>query len=61
MSREAATQSAVNAVAVATAAINEYGEHSTEAQGALQAARDSVTTAREQGATDADFRAVRPQ
>lgn len=61
MSKEEATRAAVNAVAVATAAINEYGEHSTEAQGAQQAARDSVTAAREQGATDAAFHAVRPQ
>lgn len=55
-----ATQKAVNAVAVATQAINDYGQNSTEAKAALNAARTAVTTARTHGATDTDLRTTRP-
>ncbi|MGW3164813.1 hypothetical protein ACWC9Q_18455 [Streptomyces sp. NPDC001142] len=61
MSKDAATQAAVNAVAVATTAINEYGRTSPEAESALQAARDATTAARDAGATDDDLRAARPK
>ncbi|MFJ8871068.1 hypothetical protein ACIRD6_35615 [Streptomyces sp. NPDC102473] len=61
MGRKDATQAAVNAVATATTVINSYGQTSPEAQSALQAARDSVTNARAQGATDTDLRNTRPQ
>ncbi|MFJ8870774.1 hypothetical protein ACIRD6_34140 [Streptomyces sp. NPDC102473] len=61
MSKQAAVQAAANAVSVATTAINNYGQTSPEAVGALQAACDSVIAAREQGATDVDFLSARPQ
>ena len=60
MDKQTATQSAVNAVAVATQAINDYGPASPEACGAFQTAKDSVTTARAHGATDTDLRTTRP-
>jgi hypothetical protein len=60
MDKPAAIQNAVNAVAAATQAVNDYGRDSTEAQGALQAARTAVTTARQHGATDNDLRTARP-
>lgn len=61
MDKNTNIQNAVNAVAVATQAINDYGHNSPQAQGALQAAHDTVTTARNHGATDDDIRAARPQ
>lgn len=60
MNKTDAIQAAANATAVATQAINDYGTKSPQAQGALQAARDTVTTAREHGATDDDIRAAHP-
>ncbi|MET4922301.1 hypothetical protein P3L51_08045 [Streptomyces sp. PSRA5] len=56
-----ATQAAVNAVSTATTVINSYGQNSTEAASAMQAARDSVNAARAEGATDTDFRTTRPK
>lgn len=60
MDKQTAIQGAVNAVATATQAVNDYGRDSTEARGALDAARTAVTTARRHGATDDDLRAARP-
>ncbi|GGU62580.1 hypothetical protein [Streptomyces lavendofoliae] len=60
MSKQTAVQDTVNAVAVATQAINDYGLTSPQAQGALDAARQAATTARAAGATDDDFHAARP-
>jgi hypothetical protein len=60
MGKQSATQDAVNAVAVATQAMNDYGKNSPEARGAYAAAVDATRTAREQGATDTDLRAARP-
>lgn len=60
MDKQTAIQSAANAAAVATRAINDYGRNSVEAQGALHAARTAVTTARRHGATDDDLRTARP-
>lgn len=61
MGKKAAVQNASNAVAVATQAINDYGQTSPEARSAMDAARGAVTQARAQGATDSDLRAARPQ
>lgn len=59
--KDAAVQAAVNAVAVATQAINDYGRASSEAESATEAARNSVATARQHGATDDDFRNTPPR
>ncbi|MEV6102641.1 hypothetical protein [Nocardia sp. NPDC051981] len=61
MNKKDAVQAAVNAVAVATTAINEYGRTSPEAESALRAARTAVAAAHAAGATDDDLRAARPQ
>ncbi|MEU3656429.1 hypothetical protein AB0E67_27205 [Streptomyces sp. NPDC032161] len=62
MSKKAAvTQAAVNAVATATTVINSYGLTSPEAASALKAARNSVTAARAEGATDHDIRTTQPK
>ncbi|MFD5975548.1 hypothetical protein [Streptomyces bacillaris] len=61
MSKQTAIQAAANAVATATTVINSYGKGSPEAESALQAARDAVTTARQHGATDTDLRNTHPQ
>lgn len=60
MGKHSATQDAANAVAVATQAINDYGQNSPEARSAYAAAVDATRTAREQGATDNDLRATPP-
>ncbi|KOG21782.1 hypothetical protein [Streptomyces viridochromogenes] len=60
MDKHTAIQAAVNAAAVATQAINDYGRDSDEARGALDAARTAVTTARQHGATEDDLRTARP-
>lgn len=61
MGKKEAVQDASNAVAVATQAINDYGQDSAEARSALDAARGAVVEARGQGATDSDLRAARPK
>lgn len=61
MGKKEAVQNASNAVAVATQAVNDYGQNSNQARSALDAARNAVTQARAQGATDSDLRAARPQ
>lgn len=58
--RDQAVQNAVNAVHVATTAINTWGADSTEAATAYQAAVDETLTARALGATDQDLRTAQP-
>ena len=58
--RDRAVQAAVNAIAVYTQAINDYGRHSPEAEAAHQAAQDKTREARALGAVDSDFVATRP-
>jgi hypothetical protein len=58
--RDRAVQDAVNAIAVYTQAINDYGRHSAEAESAHEAAKDKTREARALGAVDADFVATRP-
>ncbi|MGW6009689.1 hypothetical protein [Streptomyces sp. NPDC055210] len=58
--KQSAVQAAANATAVATQAINDFGADSTEATGALTAAKVAVATARSHGASDDDIRAARP-
>ncbi|MGW7350978.1 hypothetical protein [Streptomyces sp. NPDC054784] len=60
MGKQSAVQAAVNAVAVATQAINDYGRGSREARAALDAARKATEAARRQGATDRDLRNAQP-
>jgi len=60
MNKPEAIKAAADAVHVATQAINDYGRGSTEAQGALDAARTAVTTAKQAGATDGDLHNARP-
>lgn len=55
-----AVQAAVNAIAVATQITNDYGPQSSEAEAAMQAAREATAAARQQGAADDDFRNARP-
>jgi hypothetical protein len=55
-----AVQAAVNAIAVYTQTINDYGRTSDEADAAHQAAKEKTRKARALGATDRDFRTTRP-
>ncbi|MGW7296110.1 hypothetical protein ACWGIB_27455 [Streptomyces xiamenensis] len=58
MSKKHALDRAADAVGVMSQAIHDYGEHSPEAQGAVDAARDTFLVARAHGATDDDLRDV---
>ncbi|MCZ4513488.1 hypothetical protein O3Q52_36155 [Streptomyces sp. ActVer] len=60
MNKQSAIQAAVNAVAVATQAANDYGQGSTEYAAAHTEAKEKVTAARRHGATDDDLRNTRP-
>jgi hypothetical protein len=60
MDRTTAVQKAVNAVAVTTQVLNDYGQASTEYAAAYATARQKVIDARQSGATDNDFRTTRP-
>ncbi|MEU3851745.1 hypothetical protein [Streptomyces sp. NPDC029554] len=60
MNKAQAIQAAANATQTAMQAINDYGRNSTEANGALRAARQAVFDARQLGATDDDIRAAHP-
>ncbi|MGW5130377.1 hypothetical protein [Streptomyces sp. NPDC004135] len=55
-----AVQAAVNAIAVYTQAINDYGRRSPEAEAAHEAAKEKTAEARALGAVDSDFVATRP-
>ncbi|MGW0495063.1 hypothetical protein ACWD0Z_06370 [Streptomyces sp. NPDC003007] len=58
--RDRAVQAAVNAIAVYTQTINDYGRHSAEAEAAHEVAKQKTLDARALGATDADLLATRP-
>lgn len=59
MDKPTALAKAADAVTVLSLAVDNFGEASTEANGAKDAVRDSFITAREHGATDEDLRATR--
>ncbi|GAA2264597.1 hypothetical protein GCM10010232_65910 [Streptomyces amakusaensis] len=59
--KAAAVQDAVNAAAVATQVINDYGVAAAEAVSATHGVLDAVVAARAAGATDDELRAARPQ
>lgn len=60
MDKQQAIQNAVNATAVATQVVNDYGAESNEALNAFQAAVQAAATARQHGATDTELRAAHP-